>query len=553
MYLCLGARSRLSVGGALFFRQMVAIGLVIGIVPLSARAALAQAGKDAAKDIETLKAIPSDEEKPSRSNYRLLNMLTGKTTSDDAVIIGPNDKNPDANALIRRALGSIQSGDTKAAIADLKRAIATGTPNEDPTELLVLLYMKDKNFIDAESAAKAYLAKNPKGTRIWIVLSRLYAEEGKTNEAGKTIDKAIALDSKNSDLYMLKAAIFGKKNDYERTMRAIEEGLKAVPENKLLLFSKAYAHETMLKDRKLAIKELDELIAKYPDFYKAQEERAAIEFDLQHYDAAKKLYGEMIDKIAAKELAQGNKTLDNVTAKQDLLEGVQAAVEMIPLTALRSKCLNAKAYCELELGEFDDATRDNYEACMGSPRNAKYRVLQSNICLASGRAGEAQAYMQDALEMGPDEATSYFSQGYNFIAKEQLSEARKAFIDALAHTKETEFPAAYCFLYKAQLERILDMNKEADETLQKAITTIKLNEWPAPIIQYLMGKRSAEAMNKDASDKGKQTEMHFALALEDLANKNEQKSQEELQWVQTNGDPSFMETWAARVMLKLKK
>jgi tetratricopeptide (TPR) repeat protein len=532
------------------------------MVTLSARAGLAAGGED-------LPMTPTDvKPPPARKEYSSFDLPAMKNSngedvgtfesgdSEESALNWLNKQiaaNADATRLVQRALIYVKRGDTKSAVADLKRAIAMGTPSEDPTELLVLIYMRGKEFDKAEAAGKEFLAKNPKGIRIWIVMSRLYAEEGKVNDAAKSIDKAIAIDPKNADLYMLKAAIYGKNKDYEKTMRAIEDGLKAAPNDKLLLFSQAYAHETMSKDSKLAIKELDDLIAKYPDFFKAQEERAAIEFDLQNYAAAKKLYGEMIEKISVKEKVQPMQIIQKTASKQELLEGVQAALESVPLGALLTKCLNAKAYCELELGEFDDATRDNFEAIIHAPQNARFRILQSNICLASGRASEAQAYMEDALELTPDDGTTYFSQGYNFLAKEQFPDALKAFVDALARTKDTEFPAAYCYLYKAQLERILDKAKEADDTLQKASTTLKLSEWPGPIIQYLMGKKSAEGLNKDASDKGKQTEMHFALALEDMANKNDQKTLDELHWVQSAGEPSFMETWTARAMLKYKK
>ncbi|HEY9712349.1 MAG TPA: tetratricopeptide repeat protein [Chroococcales cyanobacterium] len=456
---------------------------------------------------------------------------------------------PDSESLFKRAAIFLAQADMGSAIADLEQSIALDPANIDAVQLLVDCYMQTGQSEKAQSLLKSFLQKHPDKDSAWATLSFVQAATSDLNGAVRSIDRAIELAPENPANWKAKASIYARINDYQKVVEVVEQGLKALPNDETLLFSKAYADETMLGDRALALKEINELIELKPEFLRAYQERAKIELAQGEPLAAKNHDQELLDMIARREAELSKVAVDKVMQEKNILAGTGPVAQAIALLQLRANTLSDKAETEMQLNQLEDAYRDAQEACTRAPRKAAFKSQCGAICFHLGRADEARSLFEAALKLDPHQTISSFYMGFVNLLDGSYDDASHSFAEVV---KDKAFQnVTYGYVYGMLAEKLKGVAPQDLDTVIKG-ANLDLSKWPCPLIKLIEGSATAEALLADTKESGPATELHFALAFLALANHDEKQCRSQFEWINANGAPTFIETAAAKQWLSRK-
>ena len=99
--------------------------------------------------------------------------------------------------------------------------------------------------------------------------------------------------------------------------------------------------------------------------------------------------------------------------------------------------------------------------------------------------------------------------------------------------------------YGAIVAAIADASRgktqEALAVLAEAAGKLDATRWPAPVIAFLSGKTTAEALLAAAKDNGEQTEAHAYIGIQAAMSGHRDEALEHLGWVRDHGDKGFSE------------
>ena len=307
-----------------------------------------------------------------------------------------------------------------------------------------------------------------------------------------SIDRAIAIDASKPEYHLFKVSVYAKSSDYEHTIAAIDEGLKSLPNNETLLFSRAYADETIKKDSALALKDLNELLKAHPDFLKGLEERAAIEIDSNDFKSAKADYDLLLDKISQREMKHGSDTIEKATKQQDVLAGVSEIAQLTPLLKLRAKCLDQRSYAELQLNQLGAAYYDAKEACAREPNNPAYHHDFGSTCLSTGKTDEAEEEFKKELSLDPSLSNANFCLGYVYLSKNDYGKACDAFSKVIKSGSPSDM--AYASIYNILALKADKKNSESDAALKNVPSSVDTSSWPGVMVPFLRGQINIDAV-----------------------------------------------------------
>ena len=111
--------------------------------------------------------------------------------------------------------------------------------------------------------------------------------------------------------------------------------------------------------------------------------------------------------------------------------------------------------------------------------------------------------------------------------------------------------------YAAIIAAIADGSRgkpqEAQTVLAEAAGKLDATRWPAPVIAFLRGKETSEALLAAAKDNGQQTEAHAYIGIQAAMSGRRDEAMEHLGWVRDHGDSGFSEyTQALATMRRLQ-
>lgn len=89
--------------------------------------------------------------------------------------------------------------------------------------------------------------------------------------------------------------------------------------------------------------------------------------------------------------------------------------------------------------------------------------------------------------------------------------------------------------------RLEHNDAEAEAILKKAVTIVDHNEWPYPVIRYLLHEITAKELLAQANDSDKQTEAHTYLGLDLSLTGKRDEAITHLRWVKEKGNKHFYE------------
>lgn len=174
-------------------------------------------------------------------------------------------------------------------------------------------------------------------------------------------------------------------------------------------------------------------------------------------------------------------------------------------------------------------------------RGICYRQLQQNDL--------AKADFEKALELGAGSSEVYRGLGLlNFLTgnyQEAVSYYRRD-IDA-GNDKSSQWPFSFILKYFAELKS--GNEAQAQDTLIGAAKLLDGTQWPTPIVDYLLNKMSATALENKAKDIGQLAEAKTYIGMSYWAKGKQQVANSYFRWVLANAPKGFIEYEIARKLI----
>jgi len=161
---------------------------------------------------------------------------------------------------------------------------------------------------------------------------------------------------------------------------------------------------------------------------------------------------------------------------------------------------------------------------------------------------EALSSFEKATEDQPVNGFFYESLAWTRMCrgefKKAAESAKKATLMYNKKGESTTYPLLIA--YFAYLES--GDTENARRSLDYATRNKPVNQWPAPVIDYLNGSISAQEMISFVVNKAQETEAHTYIGLNLRMKGRAEEAERHLDWVSSHGDPRVFEYTLARAM-----
>ncbi len=461
---------------------------------------------------------------------------------DQAILINANDPN-----------SHIGRGDVYRALGDLARALA-----------------------DFDEAIRL----GPALPRAYTSRGRLLEDNGEDGRALADYDRAIALDPRYAFAHSLRGGLLSRLGRNEEALAAFETVGQLLPENAEAHKDRGGVLVRMGRDEE-ALVELNKAIEINPTLGKAYQNRGAAYNNLARYDEAIADLNRAIEIDPTNAGARTNCGLAYfmVGEYERALEDLSEAVRLAPREAI-VHFNRGNVYAKLGLKEqaladyrtvgelnpklvatyggpqrlFEEMSRD----AMAARDRAPMRVTSSDVETHLSRAREKQgvgdwpgavAELDQAITAAPRRADLYIARGWSRLC----ADVDGAEIDARAYLnlKGWGDPAAgYMALLGALASRRAGREPDAYAMLEEALAKLpRQDAWPKPILLFLNGDLSGEALIEQAGNDIQRGEAHAILALDLLRKKKPKEAREHLLWVRDHSTARSIAADLARATL----
>jgi lipoprotein NlpI len=166
------------------------------------------------------------------------------------------------------------------------------------------------------------------------------------------------------------------------------------------------------------------------------------------------------------------------------LSDLDAALAIEPGNAV---ALDARARARVRLGDDDGALADFGAALANGMRSPQLHLDRAVVMRRQGQYEGAIAEYGQALQLDPWNATALRSRGRYLFHFGRYEAAEKDFSDYVAR-QPVAFPTIWLAL--AQMHRGAD----GHVALEEGLARLKGDEWPAPVMQHLLGRLDREAL-----------------------------------------------------------
>ncbi len=153
--------------------------------------------------------------------------------------------NPKSSGYAKFLGGKIsqEQGLYKEAIGQFKEALAISPDLQDALRGMAASYEALKQPKDMLDYLQQFIASNPGNAYAWLIKSQLLAKDQRTDGALKVLSEAVTKWPKGADFYEAMAGIYNNKNETDKAVAAINQGLTAIPDHPRLSIILASSYE----------------------------------------------------------------------------------------------------------------------------------------------------------------------------------------------------------------------------------------------------------------------------------------------------------------------
>jgi membrane associated rhomboid family serine protease/Flp pilus assembly protein TadD len=296
-----------------------------------------------------------------------------------------------------------------------------------------------------------------------------------------------------------------KNNKPQEALKILDTLLLKQPNHPQAHYLRAHAYALLSDDRK-AIADIDIVLKKLPDLlpallFKAQRQLNLMQFQDALVTANRAIELNSTDPVGFLLRSTIYDRLDN-TAKS--LEDSNEAVRLAPENA---NAYSNRGYSYINLGLTEDAIRDFTKA----------------IKLDPGLIGAMNGRM------------------FAYFMHSDYIECDRQCMDILAKVGLQDRCAPYAVMMSAICRKQLHEDNLRNAMLIQAVQRLPADHWPYPIIQYMAGQTTYDAVFQKATDNDKMTEAKTYIAFDLLASNKAAEASPMLLWVKEHGNKTFNE------------
>jgi tetratricopeptide (TPR) repeat protein len=185
-------------------------------------------------------------------------------------------------------------------------------------------------------------------------------------------------------------------------------------------------------------------------------------------------------------------------------------------------------------GDFDHALSDYYEAIRVDPKYARAFGSRGHVFRHIGNYARAISDYSEALRLDPSDVGIYADRGFVHFLVSDFPQATADLAQSISHNPEP-YPMLWRYLARARA------GGDGAAELAAAAGQLKTKAWPYPIVEFYLGKRTAEDMTAAAPGTEERCEVQFYLGEWRLLRGDRAKAKEGLEAAKATCPASFYE------------
>lgn len=369
-------------------------------------------------------------------------------------------------------------------------------------------------------------------------------------------DQAIKLSPERAPTYVNRSLCLIDRKEPDRAVADLDQVIRIDADNKAGL---AVLAMNLKAGVEVGKGELDRAIASYEAAIKLDPKRAAFYADrgrawaikgdpdkaLADFDQAIKLDPNNTDgyavgaRVLKARLQASRGNPDAAIAEYD--EALKLAPKQVALYVSRAGQWNLKGDAERAMADYDEAIKVD-------PKDATAYTARGDLHRSKGDYDRAIADYDQAIERQPDDLTAYGNRGLVRFYSGTFNKAAEDF-KRVADAQVNAYPALMLYLSRTREGD----GRDAKSDLTKTAGKLKAGDWPQPIVELYLGKKSASATEGAAKTAEQKCEVQFYIGEWHLTRKDRSEAIKALQAAIDSCPKDFVEYRAAVDELKRVK
>jgi len=399
-----------------------------------------------------------------------------------------------------RGMAYERKQDYSRAIQDYDEAIRLNPTYVDAYRARAGAYQSKGEYRRAIQDFDQEIELDPKSAAAYENRGLTYELDRNNDRALKDYEKAIELDPNDASAYASRGRIYAIKRDYDRAIQDYDQAIQIAPKKALAYRGRGQAYDGK-GDHDRAIQDFDEAIRLDPNNAAAYNSRGVAYLNERDYARAIQDYDQAIQLDPKSTLAYTNRGNAYVIKREydRAIQDCDRAIQLDPKSAI-AHITRSLAY-DLK-GDHDRAIQDYDQAIRLDPRNERAYLGRGNAYLNKREYDRAIQDYDQAIQINPRNGATFASSGRGHFHLGNF----KAAAEALLRANELEDDAyTMIFLYLAR-ERA---GGTGAAELEANAARLKSKNWPYPVIELFLGKRSPAGVLAIASEANERCEAQF--------------------------------------------
>src|SRR5271166_5902962 len=375
----------------------------------------------------------------------------------------------------------------------------------------------------AGSAASAvwalYFTYNPSDADFYT-RGDTHIERGEYDQALAVYTEAIRLNPNDAMAFNERAFVYDKKGDYDRAIADSTEAIRLNPKFAKAFNNRGFAYKNK-GDYERAIADYTEAIRLNPKLAEAFNNRGIAYDHKEDYQRAIADYTEAIHLNPNYATAFNDRGVA-YDSKGDYERAIADYTEAIRLNPKRAETFNDRGVAYRHKGDYEGAIADYTEAIRLNPN---YAAAFNNRGLTYNNKGEhnrAIADYTESIRLRPESGVAFRRRGYTHFFRGDFSTAAA---DLLRANELVNDPYAMVWRFLARGR----MGEDGEAELSANAARLKSKDWPYPVIDLWLKRRTPDEVRVAASTPEKKCEAAYYLAEWYLLRGNGTKARASLQ------------------------
>ena len=358
------------------------------------------------------------------------------------------------------------------------------------------------------------------------------------------IRSGIPNDKELAALFNYRGVAYKAKGDLDHAIADYTEAIRRDPDHAAAYNSRGIAYKAK-GDVDKAIADYDQAIRLNPNSAPAFNNRGYAYFGKSSYDRAVTDFDEAVKLDPQYALAYNNRGYAYFMQKNydRAISDYDQAIRLDPLPTVAGVGGNGRSHVNIFVnrgvayalkGDFDHALSDYYEAIRIDPKYARAFGSRGHVFRHIGNYARAISDYSEALRLDPTDTGVYADRGFVHFLTADYPQATADLAQAIAGLPEP-YPMLWRYLARARA------GGDGTGELATAAGRLKTKAWPYPIVEFYLGKRSAEDMAAAATGAEERCEAQFYLGEWRLVRGDRAKAKEALEAAKATCPASFYE------------